>query len=88
MGRLITQRWQDNAGALRARDRRAGTFNRYVPHPLSAWHPLEGDLVPPPPDYCFPLLDDLVGYVRSDDPQPASAISNSSCSVREHPSVW
>ena len=40
MGRLITQRWHGNAGALRARDRRAGTFDAYVPHPLSAWHPL------------------------------------------------
>ena len=40
MGTLIAQRWHGNNGALRARDRRTGNFDAYVPHPLSAWHPL------------------------------------------------
>ena len=34
------------------------------------WHPLEGDFVPPPPEYCADLLEDLVEYVRSDDHSP------------------
>ncbi len=34
------------------------------------WHPLEGDFVPPPPEMCMPLLEDLVVYLRGDDHPP------------------
>ena len=34
------------------------------------WHPLEGGFVPPPPEMCMPLLEDLVVYLRGDDHPP------------------
>ena len=34
------------------------------------WHPLEGDFVPPPPDHCPALLDDLDAYLRGHDHSP------------------
>ena len=34
------------------------------------WHPLDGDFVPPPPDRCPALMDDLVRYLRSDFDPP------------------
>ena len=34
------------------------------------WHPLDGEFVPPPPDTCRPLLEDLVAYLRSEDHSP------------------
>ena len=40
MGFLVEQVWHGNPGAFRARDRRGGRFNAYVPHPLRGWHPL------------------------------------------------
>ncbi len=40
MGRYISQKWYGNPQALRARDRRGGRFNAYVPHPLQDWQPL------------------------------------------------
>lgn len=40
MGRHISQKWHGNSQALRARDRRGGRFNAYVPHPLARWQPL------------------------------------------------
>lgn len=40
MGTYVSQTWHGNAGALRARDRRGGRFNAYVPHLLEDWQPL------------------------------------------------
>ena len=40
MGFLVKQVWHGNPAAFRARDRRGGRFNAYVPHPLDGWHPL------------------------------------------------
>ena len=40
MGRYVSQRWHGNSQALRARDRRGGRFNAYVPHRLAGWQPL------------------------------------------------
>ena len=34
------------------------------------WHPLDGDFVPPPPDECRPLMEDLVAYLRTGDHSP------------------
>lgn len=34
------------------------------------WHPLEGDLVPPPAEHCPALLDDLCAYLRGRDHSP------------------
>ena len=34
------------------------------------WHPLAGGFVPPPPQMCRPLLEDLVAYLRGDDHSP------------------
>ncbi len=34
------------------------------------WHPLEGGFVPPPPEHCSELLEDLLEYVRSDGHSP------------------
>ena len=34
------------------------------------WHPLESEFVPPPPEMCRPLLEDLVVYLRGDDHPP------------------
>ena len=34
------------------------------------WHPLDGGFVPPPPEMCQSLLDDLVAYLRSEDHSP------------------
>ena len=31
------------------------------------WHPLDGDFVPPPPEQCLPLMEDLVVYLRTAD---------------------
>ena len=31
------------------------------------WHPLESEFVPPPPEMCLPLLEDLIAYLRTDD---------------------
>ena len=39
MGKLVAQRWSGNAAALRARDRRAGDFEAYVPHRVFDWQP-------------------------------------------------
>ena len=40
MGELVTQSWHGNPRALRARDRRPGEFEAYVPHPVSSWQPM------------------------------------------------
>ena len=40
MGKLIAQQWHGNTNALRARDRRSGTFYAYIPHPVATWQPL------------------------------------------------
>ena len=40
MGRYVSQKWHGSSQALRARDRRGGRFNAYVPHPLEGWQPL------------------------------------------------
>ncbi|WP_423916595.1 Fic family protein [Candidatus Poriferisodalis sp.] len=34
------------------------------------WHPLDSDFVPPPPDECRPLMEDLVSYLRTGDHSP------------------
>ena len=34
------------------------------------WHPLDGGFVPPPPELCEPLLDDLMAYLGSEDHSP------------------
>jgi len=39
MGRLVSQKWYGNPQALRARDRRSGRFNAYIPHRLEGWQP-------------------------------------------------
>ena len=39
MGELVAQRWAGNAAALRARDRRAGHFEAYIPHRVFGWQP-------------------------------------------------
>ena len=40
MGRYVSQEWCGNPHALRARDRRGGRFDAYIPHPLAEWQPL------------------------------------------------
>ncbi len=40
MGRYVSQIWHGNPHALRARDRRGGRFNAYVPHRLAGWDSL------------------------------------------------
>lgn len=40
MGRYVSQKWDGNPQALRARDRRGGRFDAYVPHRLEGWQPL------------------------------------------------
>ncbi len=49
------------AGKIRARQNWIGG---------SGWHPLEADFVPPPPELCLPLLEDLITYIRSDIHSP------------------
>ena len=34
------------------------------------WHPLDDSFVPPPPQMCLPLLEDLLTYLRGDDHPP------------------
>ena len=34
------------------------------------WHPLDSEFVPPPPEMCLPLLEDLIVYLRRDDHPP------------------
>lgn len=46
MGRYISQTWYGNHQALRARDRRGGRFDAYIPHLLKGWQPLlTGDVI-------------------------------------------
>ena len=46
MGRYVSQEWHGNPQALRARDRRTGRFNAYIPHMLEGWQPtLTADVV-------------------------------------------
>ena len=40
MGRYVSQKWFGNPQALRARDRRGGRFDAYIPHRLEGWQPL------------------------------------------------
>ena len=40
MGRHVSQKWYGNPQALRARDRRGGRFDAYIPHRLEGWQPL------------------------------------------------
>ena len=40
MGSYVSEKWYGNPHALRARDRRGGRFDAYVPHPLKGWNPL------------------------------------------------
>ena len=40
MGTYVSQTWHGNPEALRARDRRGGRFNAYIPHLLEDWQPL------------------------------------------------
>lgn len=42
MGEYVSQQWYGNHQALRARDRRGGRFNAYVPHLLAGWQPRLG----------------------------------------------
>jgi len=34
------------------------------------WHPLESEFVPPPPEMCLPLLEDLIVYLRGEEHPP------------------